>query len=425
MVQIYQQAAEPPSAASQFLTGVGQAIPSAVNQYFSKLANQREETAANQAAKRLGIDTTGLDPETRKLLLGQHLKGQQEQSLLQQKMSLEGQQKSKKEESEKIEDKKTYKTIKENYGEKAANLWQAMPTGAKTKLAENLFDISKRQGDVNQLFPGEEAFTGKEKQKEASTEKPIPQMKNGELPKDIEWPDFTKPPQGYSLKDWKDTRNQWRKENSDIFLKNKTSLYNDKRDAADFKRLDKLNKKLPKGIESLIINPESGEPYGAAQLAGVVSPEVQEWVKIISRFQNRAKDAFGSRVTNFDLVSYMKQYPGLLNSEEGRSRIIKMLQLNNEMDTAYENALDKVYKKYTLEGIPQEKADELATMLIQDETHRLYDEYLNLDNENQMSSLEKEAEDASRVQVMDADGNVVGTVNANEVGTLPAGYRIK
>jgi hypothetical protein len=215
-----------------------------------------------------------------------------------------------------------------------------------------------------------------------------------------------------------DERKTWRKENADVFLQNKSSLQSDKRDALEFNKLDDLNKKLPEGVERWIINPQTGEPYGLAQLTGNVPPEVQEWVKIIARFQNRAKDAFGSRVTNFDLQSYMKQFPGLLNTKEGRDRIIGMLKINNKLDSMYKNSLDKVYKKYGTGGIPMEKADELAQSLIQEETDRLANEYLSLDDTTQMSSNQE-------VEVVDESGNVIGTVDASEVGGLPPGYKIR
>lgn len=383
MVQIYQQAAEPPSAASQFLTGIGQAMPNAVNQYFSKLASQREEQAANQAAKRLGIDTTGLDPETRKILLAQHLKGQQEQSLLQQKMSQEGQQKSQKDMAALFEDERSLENVKNTFGEKFANIWKAAPVGGKTELLKHAMDAKLRGEDIDKtlssLEPEEEMSNNTNK----GAGKVIPQMEGDTLPRDFKYPDFKKREAGYTPKDWKDERRTWRKENAPIFQENVNNLSNYKRDKVDFERMEKLSKKLPEGFGRVVINPSTGEPYAAAQLAGLVSPDVQEWLKIIARFQNRAKEAFGARVTNFDLVSFMKQFPGLLNTQEGRQRILDLMKINNRLDFIHSNAMDKIYKKYGLDGIPFEKADELAQGLIKKETDELMNKYANI-NESEM-----------------------------------------
>src|SRR5436190_1496038 len=64
-----------PSFFESLMGGAGQAIPGAVEQYFSKMANQKQEKAANQAAQRLtGMDMSGLDPETRQKAIVELLK---------------------------------------------------------------------------------------------------------------------------------------------------------------------------------------------------------------------------------------------------------------------------------------------------------------------------------------------------------------
>ncbi len=90
MTLVLPGAPKQPSFFESLVGGAGQAIPGAVEQYFSKMANQKQEQAANQAAQRLtGMDMSGLDPDTRKAALVEMLKQggakSQQQASLQQK----------------------------------------------------------------------------------------------------------------------------------------------------------------------------------------------------------------------------------------------------------------------------------------------------------------------------------------------------
>lgn len=396
------------------LGSAAQQLPGAVDQYFSKISQNRQEEAANAAAKRLGIDTTGLDPETRRALLVEKLRQGGAENL----QGMKGEQLSQRNQADQFQEDQSYGKIKEAFGEKFANIWKAAPVGGKTELLKQGIDARLRGANVDQLLEGVQVPESISNEKELS---PLPQMKDGQVPKELEWPDFTKRPGGYSPKDWIDERKTWRKENSPVFLENKTNLKNSKRDELDYNRLESLSEKLPEGLERIVINPQTGEPYGVAQLTGKVSPSVQEWIKIISRFQNRAKDAFGSRVTNFDLMSYMKQFPGLLNNKEGRRRIIDLMKINNKLDGLYENSLNKVYQKYGLSGIPQEEADKLAQSLIQNETEKLNQDYLNIDNENIMNQPTKLS--GRLVDVTGPDGQIY-EIDESEIELLPPGFKL-
>lgn len=179
---------------------------------------------------------------------------------------------------------------------------------------------------------------------------------------------------------------------------------------------------MPEDLERFLINPSTGELYGLAQISGAASPETQEWLKETARFQNRAKDAFGSRVTNFDLISYMKQFPTLMNTPEGRERIISMMDINNQLDQLYEKALNQVYTKYGLSGIPQEKAEELAQSMISDDTERLHNEYLGFDELNKEEE-NKQNETGRVIRVLGPDGNEY-ELDSSHLDDLPEDYKI-
>ncbi len=293
------------------------------------------------------------------------------------------------------EDDKNYGQIANTFGEKFAKIWRAAPTGGRTELLKQGLDAKLRGNDLEQMLSNipDEALDMLDQmprqEMKASTKS---EQAEENLPPGFEWPDFTKAPPGYTPKDWIKSKGEWRKENAPIFEESKTKLKNAKRDQLGVKNLTRLNntRKIGEGFEGALINPTTGEFYGPAQAAGLVSKEGQEWVKEIARFQNRAKDAFGSRVTNFDLQSYMKQFPGLLNTYEGRKRILDMMDTNYKLDSLYENALQKVYQKYKLNGVPQEDADALAQQLIAGEAEKLESKYLGLDEQNKMQSSQIE-----------------------------------
>ena len=350
-----------PSAADMFgqaFSNLGQGAGQAIPQYL--MGKQRQKGISDV----LGQEVAGLPPEFQKMAYDAKLKGEKESQDL-------------------MDEEQGYNTIKDTFGEKFAKVWKHSPVGGRTELLKKGIDAAIRGENVENLLEGAQ---GPEVNEIAEIPDDIPQLKNGKVSSDLKWPDFTKRPKGYTPEDWKKERSAWRGENAPIFKENKEKLVSNNRDALGIKNLNKLNEthKIPEGrFERILINPETGDFYGLAQIANLVSKEGQEWVKEIARFQNRAKDAFGSRVTNFDLQSYMKQFPGLLNTFDGRKRILRMMDINNQLDSLYDKALDQVYKKYGLNGIPQEKADELAKKMIQNDTERLNNEYLGIDVQNQ------------------------------------------
>lgn len=323
-----------------------------------------------------------------------------------------------------------YEKVKNAFGNDFANVWKAAPTGGRTELLKYALDSVARGENIQDLLanvkqnqPNE--FQESKKPSENLFEgEAIPQIKNGKIPKDFKWPDYSKRPLGYTPKDWVKQKADWRKENAPVFQENKTKLKSNINDELAIKKLKKLNKskKLPEDLERFLINPSTGELYGLAQISGAASPETQEWLKETARFQNRAKDAFGSRVTNFDLVSYMKQFPTLMNTPEGRERILQMMDINNQLDQSYEKALNQIYMKYGLNGVPQEKAEELAQSMISDETERLNNEYVGLDEKNKLSENEQN-ETGTIIKVQGPDGKVY-EMDSSYLDQLPEGYKI-
>lgn len=396
MVQILE---EGPSLGQRLLAGLGNVGMTASQLIPQEFQRRKQQQAVSNL---YGEDASNLPPQAQLqyLKMSEKLANQQQKSQMDQSRQLQD-----------------YQIIKDQFGDKAANLWMSAPQGGKTELLKNFIDATLRGQNINELLGGTKTTQPTEEFVEDEIE--IPQMtEKGDLEKDFKWPNFSKRPEGYTPKEWNDERKTWRKENNPVFTQNRELLKGIKKDIADTERLKKISPKLPEGLQRLLINPNTGELYGLAQLSGA-SPEVQEWSKILARFSGRAKNFFGSRVTNFDLFTFMKQFPSLLNTKEGRDRILDMMDINMKLDQLYSNALDKVYKKYKLNGISQEDADDLAQKMIKNQTEDLYNQYQNIEDK-----IENPIEETEIVRVIGPDGKEY-EMESSFIDQLPKGYRLK
>ena len=126
--------------AQQLGLGLGQGISNFTDALMSKRSRGRE----NEAAKRLGIDLEGIeDPQTRRQLLVENLKNQQQEQ---------------KDFKSQILEDEAAQVIEEQFGPKAAKLFRASPQGAKTHIIKNLLENRMRGMDIeNQMgLTGEE-----------------------------------------------------------------------------------------------------------------------------------------------------------------------------------------------------------------------------------------------------------------------------
>lgn len=76
-----------------------------------------------------------------------------------------------------------------------------------------------------------------------------------------------------------------------------------------------------------------------------LSPRAQEAMKLIIDSTSGIKDTYGARVTNFDLATYLKKLPSLLNSPEGKQRILKDLKAINDISQVYNEGIQDVFEE--------------------------------------------------------------------------------
>lgn len=252
------------------------------------------------------------------------------------------------------------------------------------KLSNGIEGAVNPESPVEQP-PEQEVLVDEEGKPLPISEQPVPQPSQVE-PEKLE--DFDK---GLSRKEKVNRQEKRYQVQAPLVDAIQTKIKNLESDARNFDRLDVLNQKMTaenQWTDVFYINPFSGELISPAS----ATPEQQEWTKILSEFQSRAKDSYGSRVTNFDLQAFMKRFPSLANTADGRAQIIKQIKMINKMDSAYNKEIDNVIDKYGIRNIDIDKAKRIATKNIEDYTRRMSKEFVSYEKSaerNEKSVIEK------------------------------------
>lgn len=256
-------------------------------------------------------------------------------------------------------DEKNYKTIKDNFGAKFADIWLASPTGARTELIRAALEARARGSNLNQILGFQE-----ENPPSANEERP-PQsfdFKEEEPNIDEDLSQILESQDEELLPKEKIARGKERYATGlKEFQEAGTKLQGMTRDKERLEILQNLNasNKLPKSLGRLNVDKE-----GNLKLPFLGSPEAQRYVKTLNEFSAGAKDTFGSRVTNFDLAQYLKRYPTLLNTNEGRRQLLDQMKIVNQINSVYYKNLRSVYDKAGgVRNIDSDRAEKLAENL--------------------------------------------------------------
>lgn len=262
--------------------------------------------------------------------------------------------------------------VEKHLGKEAAELFKVSTPGGRTEIVKKALESMQRGNE----------FLKKTAEAETSA---VDQAKHDEQGKLIPQ---VGPPKGLTPKERVDWSKDTRKENLPIFqeAQKKVKSWNQERPRINILR--KISPKLPTGMSKLIFNPMTGEPWEIARLVGAVPSEVVRWVKTINDFSKSAKDSYGARVTNFDLQQFFKRYPSAMDTPEAREQILRQMELVGELDQLYEDALQKIYKKYGVGNITPEHAAELAEESIGERQRQIEEEVSKIGEELE-SSLEE------------------------------------
>lgn len=263
-----------------------------------------------------------------------------------------------------------------------SDLYSNASLGGQTELMKPIADFINRQGE------GEP----KTAQIESSTE---------------EWPDISegfKPTASEAFK----TSAKRESVNIPLYNENEKKLHSLEAEGMKIKRLQQLNPKMPEGFFGKAnIEIKSGElriPAGA-------SPETQLYVKTLNDFLVNAKDSFGSRVTNFDLASFMKRLPTLANSKEGRDLILKQMKIINDINQLHDKSLKEVYDHYGVGKINAQQARQIADKRSEKQKQNLIDQYDRLDG--LMDEMEPQKNESRKISMIAPDGRKLSVPEAD------------
>jgi hypothetical protein len=229
------------------------------------------------------------------------------------------------------------------------------------------------QTEPNQPITPETKETSPEGQ-EIAPENEIaePTIQSTKEPAKPQWPDIPPPPettaadrvkwrdknQTFNNKLLKETKDQTKAHKDALLKYNVAKNYNE-------------SHKLPSGIGSIVIDPETGDIRPVASLLGLVNKETQAFVKTINDFLSGAQNFFGGRVTNFEIGTFKSRLPSLLNTEDGRRLIIEQMKLMEQLQLNHDKTLEDALKHYgsnasysDIQSIVDEKEEEQDAPII-------------------------------------------------------------
>ncbi len=332
--------------------------PTGVPEFFSKLSEsykekQDQDTIGNLISEyqgnrekanawedlQLGLEKSNIGP-TKRLQTQQRL-DQIKKNIIEQDKALNSRY-AKGMKSQEDREVEKQRLINDGYPEEEADIYVDSPPSVKQSLERN-----HRMEKARQLRKSPSQVKSEEiPQQQVNTysleqQAPIQQTEE-------QWPEL-QPPEGMVPAEKIKWQNNNEKENTKELkkLEDKNKSYRNNKLLISSLTKGNESGKLPSGLsKGLVIDPSTGEIRPTAQLLGAINPETELYIKNLNQFVKGAKDFFGTRVTNFDLQSFMQQLPRLSNSEQGRRLILKQMELVNDLESIHTNELDKAIKHY-------------------------------------------------------------------------------
>ena len=102
-----------------------------------------------------------------------------------------------------------------------------------------------------------------------------------------------------------------------------------------YDKLEELSRggKLPSPEWTNFAEKLSRSTFGAMfNFNSLMNPESEEYNKTIQEFLTGLKQVFGGKISNSEMQAYMRKFPQLVNTPEGRLRILRDLQIFSEMN---------------------------------------------------------------------------------------------
>lgn len=158
---------------------------------------------------------------------------------------------------------------------------------------------------------------------------------------------------------------------------------------SDYDTLEELSKdsgKFPSAVTAALIDIDSEN--GLSRIGrSLLTPEAQQYIKIIVNQLKNARDTFGARVTNFEAAKFLQGLPTLMNTAKGRERIIRDLKIVNKINQLHKQGiLDAFNELGGSSKVSFSQARELAEKRISKQVEDLKKQRLN-PNKKTFSSM--------------------------------------
>lgn len=101
--------------------------------------------------------------------------------------------------------------------------------------------------------------------------------------------------------------------------------------------------KFPPSLMTALFT-KGGELIPTAQAA--LSPEAQEFTKLVVDEIQGAQKTYGGKVSNFEAAQYLKKLPSLLNTPEGRNGVLRDLRIMNKLTQMHDQGVLDIMERY-------------------------------------------------------------------------------
>lgn len=343
---------------SQLLSGVGNIAGQGIQGYFEGQKKQKEQRSITDLLSNMDSEASPIE-FAKKLGEARDISDEKKSSLWKMYNEAQGIEQKGKSRTQNYTPE-NLATVEKYLGKEVAELLPLLPVGAQTETVKRALEKASRDKRPGEIF-GQEGFEYPETSATKSVSEPSESL--------IKPPKKYGPPKGLTDKEkvkWQESR---RKENLPHYEESSTKHKIFKNEKVDMGILKDINDRgnLPEDFSKILVDPETGDIRDWAKiLPGIQNPDVERFVKTLANFSRNAKESYGSRVTNFDLQQFLKRYPGLLNTPEGRRQIIEQMMLVSELSDLYNEALVDVYRTSGVGNITFEEADEEAQRRIAD-----------------------------------------------------------
>lgn len=115
------------------------------------------------------------------------------------------------------------------------------------------------------------------------------------------------------------------------------------------------------------------DTMGMSDVGSLVGADAQEFNKIITDMTGKLKDRYGAKVTNFELGTFLRGIPSLLQTPEGRSRVINDLQLLAKIPQERYNMMRQIIKENG--NVPPLDIAEQVEDRLKDYKKQIFDKY--------------------------------------------------